>query len=119
MSDENDYTDAEFEIASLRAKLKELESENQKMKQVIIDNELEEEIEGLDSVSEEESICVNGIMHLKKLYENGTFTKDDTQQLDILIKNLRIIRGQSTAKPKGKKLKTNDKAELFSIVKGK
>jgi|13_taG_2_1085334.scaffolds.fasta_scaffold00468_17 hypothetical protein len=119
MSDKTDYSDVEFEIASLNKKILELESENQKMKQVIVDNDLEDEIEGLDSISEEEYICVKGIGHLKKLYENGTFGKDDTQQLDILIKNLRLIRGQSTKKPKGNKLKTEDVGELFSIVKGK
>lgn len=114
----SDYTDAEFEISVLKKKLIELESENQKMKQVILDNELEEEIEGLSSISEEEYICVKGIGHLKKLFENGSFTKDDTQQLDILIKNLRMIRGQSSKKSKSKKLKSEDVAELFSIVKG-
>jgi hypothetical protein len=121
MSDKDkkvDYTDVEFEIESLRKKIIELESENQKMKQVILDNELEDEIDGLDSISEEEYICIKGIGHLKKLYENGTFQKEDTQQLDLLIKNLRLIRGQSTKKPKGKKLKTDDLGELFSIVKG-
>ena len=114
----NDYSDVEYEISELRQKIIKLESENQKMKQVILDNELEEELEGLSSISEEEYICVKGIGHLKKLFENGSFTKDDTQQLDILIKNLRMIRGQSNKKAKGKKLKTEDVAELFSIVKG-
>lgn len=119
MSKKTDYTDAEFEIKALQKKILELESENQKMKQVIVDNELEDEIEGLDSMSEEEYICVKGIGHLKKLYEKGTFDKNDTQQLDLLIKNLRLIRGQSTKKSGGKKLKTEDVGELFSIVKGK
>jgi hypothetical protein len=117
--DKIDYTDTEFEIKRLKTQILELESLNQRMKTVIIDNELEGEIEGIDSMSEEEYICVKGIGHLKKLYENGTFGKDDTQQLDILIKNLRIIRGQPTASTKGKKLKTKDVGELFSIVKGK
>lgn len=118
MKDKTDYSDVEFEIKALKNKIIELESENQKMKQVILDNELEDEIDGLNSMSEEEYICIKGIGHLKSLYENGTFTKDDTQQLDILIKNLRMIRGQSTQKAKGKKLKTEDIGELFSIVKG-
>ena len=115
----SDYKDVEYEISILKDKILQLESENQKMKQVILDNELEDEIDGLDTISEEEYICVKGIGHLKKLFENGTFTKDDTQQLDLLIKNLRMIRGQNSKKAKGKKLKTEDVAELFSIVKGK
>ena len=116
---EFEIDDAEFEIKRLKKQILELESINQRMKVVIVDNELEDEIEGIDSMSEEEYICVKGIGHLKKLYENGTFGKDDTQQLDILIKNLRLIRGQSTRSTKGKKLKTDDIGELFSIVKGK
>lgn len=115
----SNYKDVEYEISILKDKILQLESENQKMKQVILDNELEDEIDGLDAISEEEYICVKGIGHLKKLFENGNFTKDDTQQLDILIKNLRMIRGQNSKKAKGKKLKTEDVAELFSIVKGK
>jgi hypothetical protein len=114
----DNYDDTEYQISILRNKIIELESENQKMKQVILDNDLQDEIEGLSSISEEEYICIKGIGHLKKLFENGTFTKDDTQQLDILIKNLRMIRGQSVNKNKSKKLKTADVAELFSIVKG-
>lgn len=114
----DNYDDTEYQISILRNKIIELESENQKMKQVILDNDLQDEIEGLSSISEEEYICIKGIGHLKKLFENGTFTKDDTQQLDILIKNLRMIRGQSVNKNKSKKLKTSDVAELFSIVKG-
>lgn len=120
MSDKTDYTDAEFEIKTLQKKILELESENQKMKQVIVDNELEDEIEGLDSISEEEYICVKGIGHLKKLFDSGNFTKDDVQQLDLLIKNLRLIRNQDTGKKKSsKKVKTDNIAELFEIVKEK
>lgn len=114
----DDYKDLEYELSILKDKILKLESENQRMRQVILENDLEEEIEGLDSISEEEYICVKGINHLKKLFENGTFTKDDTQQLDILIKNVRMIRGQSSKKSNAKKIKTEDVAELFSIVKG-
>lgn len=113
-----DYSDSEFEIERLKKQILELESLIQKMKQVIIDNNLEEEVEGISEMSEEEYICVKGIGHLKKLYENGTFSKDDTTQLDILIKNLRTIRGQSTKKPKSGKIKEENLGELFSIVKG-
>lgn len=117
MDKKTDYSDSEFEIKSLNKKILELESQVQHMKQIIIDNDLEEEIENVDFMSEEEYICIKGINHLKKLYENGTFQKDDTQQLDILIKNLRLIRGHTTSKKGGKKLKTEDVGELFSIVK--
>lgn len=121
MSDKNnkvDYSDMEFEVKALRDKIIDLEAQNQKMKQIISDNDLEDELDGFNHMSEEEYICVKGIGHLKHLFESGNFTKDDVQQLDLLVKNLRLIRNQDVKKSKGKKIKTQDVAELFSIVKG-
>lgn len=116
MSDKDLYNDIEFEVNTLKKKIKELEKENLNLKQVIKDNELEDEIDDVNSVSDEEEICINGIMHLKKLYETGTFEKNDTQQLEILVKLLMQIRGKAPAKEK--KVKTQDIGELFNIVKG-
>lgn len=116
MSDKDLYNDIEFEVNTLKKKIKELEKENLNLKQVIKDNELEDEIDDVNFVSDEEEICINGIMHLKKLYETGTFEKNDTQQLEILVKLLMQIRGKAPAKEK--KVKTQDIGELFNIVKG-
>ena len=118
MSDEIDYTDAEFEIKLLNKKLLEVESENAKMKQVIIDNDLEDELDDLETMSTEEYICVKGIDHLKNLYETGTFDKSDTQQLEILVKVLHQIRGKTPSTGKSTKIKTDNVAELFKLAKG-
>jgi hypothetical protein len=117
MSDKDLYNDIEFEVNSLKKKVKELEKENLNLKQVIKDNDLEDEIEEVNFVSDEEEICINGIMHLKKLYENGTFEKNDTQQLEILVKLLMQIRGKAPAKSTSSKIDNKKVADLFKIVK--
>lgn len=107
-------TEAEFEITSLRKRLEILETENRSLLKVIKDNDLVEDLE-MDIISDEELICVNEIRKLKELSDNGSFGKEESQILDILHKNLRLIRGQSNdlgKKPKKKASVT----ELFKIV---
>lgn len=106
------------EIKRLNERIKELEGQVQDLTRVVVENGLEEEIGLKKAVSVEEKICIDGINHLAKLFELGSFTKDDTQMLDILHKNLRTIRGQDVSKEK--KSKRADVKELLSIVqKGK
>lgn len=106
------------EIKRLNDRIRELESEVQDMTRVIVENGLEDEIGLKKTISVEEKICIDGINHLAKLFELGSFTKDDAQMLDILHKNLRMVRNQSIPKENGKG-KKKDVAELLSIVKGK
>jgi hypothetical protein len=110
---------AKFEIKALNKKIKELEQKNYKLEQLIREHGLEDEAEVENTMSDEEYICVNEISNLKKLSENGQFTEQDAKVLDILYKNLRMIRGQSTDESKKKKHKKLNKAELFKIVERK
>jgi len=107
-------TELEMEIKALRKYINDLEVDNTKLKQIIKDNDLEEDL-GIVIVSNEEVICVNEIRRLKQLSDNGLFGKEEATILDLLYKNLRMIRGQSIDKT-NKKSKKIDKAELFKIV---
>jgi hypothetical protein len=105
----------ELEIKALTERINELEAELNKAK-VLLRNE------GIDlseyTLSPEESICVNEILKLKRLSDTGQFTKDEAQILDILYKNLRLIRGQSVPQDSLKKKQKIDTDELFKIVQG-
>lgn len=98
----------EMEIKSLTKELRDIKQENQKLKEVIIKNDLSDEIEMIHNVSEEEQSCIDGIAHLKPLFENGTFQKQDVQMLEILINSLRKIRGNLSDNKKHKPMKPED-----------
>ena len=112
-SSENDYV-AE-ELKQLHDKVAKLSSENSKLIKIIKDNELEDEIDGIDNISMEESICINGIRQLADLFEKGSWGKDEVQAYDLLHKNYRMIKGNES---KPKKQKKADVGELLNIVKG-
>ena len=117
----DDFKDMEesFEIKALQKKVAEQKAEIEKLRQVIKDNDLEDEIEDAAEMSDAEFICVKGLEHLKKLYDTGTFEKTDTVQVKTLVETLRMIRGQSSGDKKGgKPLKTNDVGKLLEIAKG-
>ena len=116
---DNDYIieDLEFEIKKLRDTIMNKDAEISKLKQVLKDNDLESELEEGSFISDEERICIRGIYHLAKLFEDGTFNKDDANIYDILHKNLRLIRGQASDNKK-KKAPPKSAAELLSIVNG-
>lgn len=111
--------EAAFEIKSLRKKIQELEEENIKLKQVLKDNDLLDELDSaVNTMSNEEFICVNEIRKIKELSENGFLEEEDVRKLDILYKNLRAIRGQSPIEKDSKKTKKADVTELLKIVEG-
>lgn len=111
--------EATFEITALKKRIQDLESENAKLKGILKDNDLEDEIKDLSEVlSDEEFICVNEIRKLKELSEKGLFTEQEAKVLDILYKNLRAIRGQSPIEKSSKNTKKPNVAELFKIVEG-
>lgn len=118
----DDFKDmeAEFEVKALQKKIAEQKSEIDRLMQVIRDNDLEDEIGEATEMSDAEYICIKGLEHLRKVYEAGTFEKDDTQQVKILVESLRTVRGQSTGDgKKSKSIKTNDVGKLLDIAKGK
>lgn len=116
-SDSNELInmESEFELKALKKRILELEREVAKLVDIIKDNDLEDEIEGMDHTSDEEFICINEIHKLKELSDKGLFTQDEAKTLDILYKNLRMIRGLSSDKPKGK-AKEADIGKLLEIV---
>jgi len=91
------------ELEDLKKKLTMLEAENAKLKKVVIDNELEEEIEDIDCVSLEEQICINGIRHIASKVEAQDYDDKDIKNFDTLYRTIRSIRGHDSKKvPKAK-----------------
>jgi hypothetical protein len=84
-----------LEIKALREENKKIKEELESLYTVIAENELEDEIGIAKIMSSEEKICMDGIMHLSTLFENGTYDINDVKNFDLLHKNLRLIRNQS------------------------
>jgi hypothetical protein len=117
--DDQKNQEFENEIRRLNEELVHKDDLIEALKKLALDNGLSEELDSLqiDVSSNEELICKKGIYHLARLFENGTFTKDDATVFDILHKNLRSIRGQ--AEPKTEKLKKpKSAAEILRIIDG-
>ena len=107
----------EIELLALRKEINKLREENDRLKIIIVENELEADLDKFKVISPEEQICIDGIKHLAEVFKNGTFDKNDAANFDILHKNLRMIRGQSIG-DKTKKSKPADVKELLKIVEG-
>jgi len=114
-SSNNDYLVEE--VKQLNEKLTQVQTYNNRLLEIIKDNELEDELDEIVESSVEESICLNGLNHLSSLFENGVFSKDDVQAFDILHKNYRLIKGFLDANKKPKKVKKENVGELMSIVR--
>ncbi len=107
-------SDFEIELKALKDRVSEVEAENSKLKEVIIDNDLEEQVEGIDCTSLEEQICVNGIRYIATLVRDQEFDDKDIKSFETLLKCLRTIRGKGDKLVKTKKQETT--AELLKIV---
>lgn len=70
-------------------------------------------------MSEEEIICVEQIRRLKAKSFERELTLDEVKRLDILVKNLRLIRGQSTDAIDHKDYSEVKEAELVAIATGR
>jgi hypothetical protein len=112
--DDFDLGDAGAELLALNKRISDLESENGRLKQIVKDNNLEEEIEDIDCTSLEEKICVDGIRYIASLVESQDFDDKDVKNFDVLYKTLRTIRGQSPSS--AKKGKGASVSELLKIV---
>ena len=81
------------EIEALRNEIEDLKSENIKLTLIL----KESGIEGYDNkITDEEVACVKQINMLRKLSEGLLLDIDQTRQLDILVKTLKLIRGEQT-----------------------
>tara|TARA_R110000851_G_scaffold23718_7_gene69193 strand:- start:114 stop:470 length:357 start_codon:yes stop_codon:yes gene_type:complete len=114
MSDEFDLGDAGVEALALSKRVSELEAENSRIKQVIKDNDLEDELEGLDCTSLEEKICMDGIRHIASLVEAQDYDQNDIKNFDTLYRTLRSIRGKVSSATK--KTKVTDIKTLLKIA---
>jgi len=111
------YKDLELELKEREEKIASLESENRKLKDIIIENDLEEEIdEDISLVSLEEQICLNGIKYIAELVKTHQFDDKDVKNFDTLFKILRTIKGQSV--PDNKKTKKVDITDALKVVNG-
>lgn len=97
------YKDLQLELEAALQRISDLESENAKIKQVLIDNELEEELEDVSFTSIEEQICMDGIKDIAERVRTHVYDDKDVKNFDTLYKVLRMIRGQSEAPSKNKK----------------
>ena len=116
MDDELDFDlgSAGSELLALNKRISELEAENGRIKQVIKDNDLEDELDDIDCTSLEEKICIDGIRHIAQLVEAQDYDKSDISNFEVLFRTLRTIKGVST--PLTKKTKVADVSELLKIV---
>lgn len=72
-----------------------LKKENEELKNRI--EHLENILKGNSyGISSEELICIEQIENLKKISSKRELTLEEVKKLDLLIKNLRLIREQST-----------------------
>ena len=106
----------ELEVKALRDYIKKIESENKRLKNIIHDNNLSEELGVEKPLSSEEQICILGIDQILEAVKNKVADKFDIQNFDILHKNLRMIRGQSSENKV--KQKKSDIKDLLKIVEG-
>ena len=69
-------------------------------------------------ISDEEVILVQQIHNMKLKSDNDDLTATEIKSLDILIKNLRIIRGQNTRVGRKSKLEDMSSQELMKELDG-
>lgn len=103
------------ELEALNKEIADLQLENEKLKRIIRDNDLEEELDDIDATSLEEKICINGIRYIASLVEAQDFDDKDIRNFDTLFKVLRTIQGKSQPAKTNKKV---DIADALKIVKG-
>jgi hypothetical protein len=110
----DDFNEFEAELKALKERISAVEAENGKLKDVIIENGLEDELEGIELTSVEEQICMDGIRYIATLVRDQEFDEKDIKNYDILLKNLRQIRGKNDSMVKPTKKEST--AELLKIV---
>jgi uncharacterized protein (UPF0335 family) len=110
------YKDLQLELEASIERISQLESENAKLKEVIVVNDLEDEIEGVELTSIEEKICIDGIKDIAEKVRTHQYDKNDISSFDILYRILRQIRGQSELT--NKKNKKVDIKDALKVVNG-
>lgn len=110
------YKDLQLELEASIERISQLESENAKLKEVIVVNDLEDEIEGVELTSIEEKICMDGIKDIAEKVRTHQYDDKDVKSFETLYRVLRQIRGQNTNNvPKSKKV---DITDALKVVQG-
>lgn len=110
---ENDI--AAKEIERLREQFSQLLAENEVLKKICRDNEIE--VEGVNKLSDAERICLGGIRALLPFFEKGSMTDTDSKIFDTLHKNLMAIRKYDVPKEMKSK-KSLSKEDLLKVIQG-
>jgi hypothetical protein len=113
VDDDFDLDNVSSEIDAITRELNEIKTENENLKRVISDNELEDEVPFIDCMSVEEKICVEGIRYIGLLVERQDFDDKDVKNFDVLYKTLRSIKGLGTPTKKTKPVSVD---QLLKIV---
>ena len=110
------YKELELELQAHKEKITELESKVSVLKQIIVENDLEEDIPSdIDTVSLEERICIDGINHIADLVNTHQYDDKDIKNFDTLFRIFRTIRGKAVLS-EGKNKKTNPQ-EIKNLLK--
>lgn len=110
----DDFNEFEEELKALKERISAVEAENGKLKDVIIENDLQDELEGINFTSVEEQICIDGIRHIAMLVRDQDFNDKDVKSFETLLKCLRTIRGKKDGLVKTSKKEST--VELLKIV---
>ena len=92
---------------ALHNRIAELEAENNSLK-------LQLQLKLTPYISSEEMICIEQISMLKEASANRQLSLDEIKRLDLLIKNVRIVRGEN--KPIDVESTSSTEAELLALV---
>lgn len=112
----------EFEQKSKAKELKEFAQAQQNLIEKLFQENkfLKEKLLQLEGIitqpTPEEMICVEQIEILKKTSKNRELTLDEVKRLDLLIKNLRLIKEQSTENVATPKYREVTEADLVAIA---
>jgi len=104
MSKQRDFSNSHIQLSKLT-------EENQHLK-----NLLREKVGTTQPLSDEESICVVQIKILREMASVRELTLEEVKKLDLLVKNLRIVRGSVIVQEKEDKTKTWSTEKLLELI---
>lgn len=106
----------QFELQALRNKIQSLEGENIKLR--ILLKEATGEDAPVESISDEEVICVQEIAKLRGVSNDRALNLEEVKQLDLLHKNLKIARGENKRVGRQSSFDSKSNADLEKLIKG-
>lgn len=106
----------EFREKMLMDEIDNLKNEITKLKVLLKEAGVET---GPEIISDEELICIKEISRLRKKSEGdeGQLSSSDIKDLDLLVKNLKLIRGENTRVGRKSKLEKMSTKDLMKELK--